>query len=278
MTEANGVTSCEIRANPDKDGSCANTASLEDYVDLLKSVRRFPSHVGIIMDGNRRWARQQLAGKGTALLGHEAGCTALKKVIFFMIQLPQIETVTVYAFSTENWKRQPIEVSGIFSLATRVFLKNIDEFAERNIRVRVLGSRVNLPKDLCQAVDSAEEKTADNTGLLLVVALNYGGDWDIAEGLKQFAQIKHTEADLEVLSCGVEAYMPSSFLAPVDLLIRTGGEKRLSNFLPLQVAYAELYFVDTLWPDFTERDFVLALSAFSSRVRRFGADSPALTL
>lgn len=246
----------------------------EEYSTVLSGIRCFPSHVAIIMDGNRRWARRELAEKGTqftALYGHEAGYVTLKNLMSFIVKVPQIKTLTVYAFSTENWKRQQTEVSGILSLATRVFVENLDDFHSRNCRVRIIGSRTNLPADLCNAVDSAEARTANNTGLLVVVALNYGGHWDISEGFKRFAE--HNGQGCTD-SLNVESFLPSSFLPPVDLLIRTGGEQRLSNFLPWQAAYAELYFVDTLWPDFTDKDFIHALRVFDSRTRRFGADAP----
>ena len=249
--------------------TCSYEEAEKFYSASLKNIRSFPSHVAIIMDGNRRWAKKQLNGADCPSFGHEYGYVALCNLICFVSKIERIKTLTVYAFSTENWNRTKEEVDAILALSLRVFTEKINDPDLNGIRIRVLGSREGLSPELSNAIEKVEVKTENNQGMVLVIAFNYGGHWDLSEGCKRLNSCVHFSSQNSPL----EQWLPSSFLPPVDLLIRTGGEKRISNFLLWQIAYAELFFIDTLWPDFSPKDFVTALEVFSLRTRRFGADS-----
>jgi undecaprenyl diphosphate synthase len=236
--------------------------------NLLNDISKFPSHVAIIMDGNRRWAKKFFNSNTEFLKGHEKGCSTLKNIINFIAKLEKIDVLTVFAFSTENWNRSPEEVQGLLSLVMQGLEEEYSALSSTNIKIRVLGSRQNLSPDLCESIDKIEKETKDKMGMQLVIAFNYGGHWDITEGCNRAIKAALSKIDDQP---SLESYMPSSFLPPVDLLIRTGGEQRLSNFLLWQLAYAECVFMDVLWPDFTPENFVHALRTFSSRERRFGS-------
>ncbi len=223
-----------------------------------------PAHVGIIMDGNGRFATA--LGKSRSY-GHRAGMERLRSFITFSSDVG-IKVLSVYAFSTENWKRPKAEVSALFSLLVEYFGTEIDALDKNNVRIKALGDIYdpNFPQAVCKAVHDAIERTKDNTGLTLCVALNYGA---YAEMLRAFELLRGTpKGELTVEKLKGSLY--TAGLPDMDLLIRTGGEMRLSNFMLLQAAYAELYFTDVLWPEFDEEKYALALGEFAHRQRRFG--------
>lgn len=228
-----------------------------------------PRHIAIIMDGNNRWLKQQ-GGKG--LEGHIAGAEAARKVIRLCAE-QGIPYLTLFAFSSENWQRPPMEVRGLMDLFARFLRKKeILQLHESRIRLRFIGNRSRFSRRLQQLIANAETLTADNSGLCVVIAADYGGRWDIANAARQLAlaavcgEIDPQDID----ETAVQSHIASGDLPPPDLCIRTGGEVRISNFLLWQLAYAELYFTPSFWPDFDEAEFTLALSDFARRQRRFG--------
>src|SRR5690554_3670138 len=226
-----------------------------------------PSHVGIIMDGNGRWAKERGLPRRE---GHLAGINALENVLRRAEKLG-IPCLTVYAFSTENWKRPVQEVKFLFQLFEETLMKRAGDLFSNNIKVKVIGRRESLPASLLKTIDRIEEKTSGNKKHTLNIAFNYGGRAEIVDVVsavireyekgKKFAQI-----DEEV----IESFLYNPEFPEVELLIRTGGEKRLSNFLLWQSAYAELYFTEKYWPAFKEKHFDKAIKSFSKRHRRFG--------
>ncbi len=227
-----------------------------------------PKHVAIIMDGNGRWAQQhslQIA------MGHQAGVESLRSIIRESSDLG-INTLSLYAFSTENWRRSNAEVSALMALLLRYFKSEIDELDEKNVRIRILGDKQGLPEQQREAVIRAEERTKNNTGLNLCIALNYGGRQEITRAAQQLAK-KVQEGLMKPEDINDEAFSRELYTAglpDVDLLIRTSGEQRLSGFLLWQCAYAEFEFPSTLWPDFTLDDYHSALEQFQQRDRRYG--------
>ncbi|WP_058912341.1 (2E,6E)-farnesyl-diphosphate-specific ditrans,polycis-undecaprenyl-diphosphate synthase [Entomohabitans teleogrylli] len=229
-------------------------------------------HVAIIMDGNGRWAKRQ--GK-MRVFGHKAGAKAVRRVVSYAAN-HGIEALTLYAFSSENWNRPAQEVSALMELFVWALDSEVKSLHRHNVRLRIIGDTSRFNARLQERIHKAETLTGNNTGLTLNIAANYGGRWDIIQGVKRLAtQVQEgllrpdqiTEEDLSNLVCMNE-------LAPVDLVIRTGGEHRISNFLLWQIAYAELWFTDVLWPDFDEQHFEEALNAFATRERRFGGTTP----
>ena len=227
-----------------------------------------PRHVAIIMDGNGRWATKKGLPRSA---GHAAGVEALREIIRASDDW-NIECLTIYAFSTENWSRSKEEVGALMSLLLKYFDSEIDELHEKNVRILILGDVDGLPDAQRSAVTSAMERTKNNTGLRLNIALNYGGRAELVHAAKllaekvQSGEMTPDEIDADALAEGLyTAGQPD-----VDLLIRTSGELRLSNFLPWQSAYAEMVFDKTLWPDFDRACYLRALREFSSRNRRFG--------
>lgn len=227
-----------------------------------------PQHVAIIMDGNGRWAKE----RGMARVqGHNAGMKALREIVKHSDVLG-VKYLTVYAFSTENWKRPEDEVSGIFKLLVRYVKSEIRELDENNVRVRILGDWSVIPEDSRKAVQTALAQTEDNSGLVFSIALNYGGRAEILRAARAAAEkvlsgeIGVGDIDEALFSEGLYTYgMPDP-----DVIIRTGGEYRLSNFLTWQSAYSELVVTPVYWPDFTPEEYDRALEEFSSRDRRFG--------
>lgn len=227
-----------------------------------------PRHVAIIMDGNGRWAK---ARRLPRIAGHKKGVEAARKVVRAAGDLG-IDVLTLYAFSSENWRRPVEEVTDLMGLLRHFILADIDELAEARVRLRVIGDYRALKPDLVKLIDGALARTADNTGTTLVVALNYGAQNELARAARTLAARVATgemSAD-EITAERIENELETHGLPPVDLLIRTSGEHRLSNFLLWQCAYAELLFVDTLWPDFDGNALRAALDDFARRERRFG--------
>ena len=230
-----------------------------------------PRHVAIIMDGNGRWAQRRGMPRS---FGHKAGVEALREIIRHSDHLG-IETLTIYAFSTENWKRSAEEVGALMGLLLEYFTKELDELHRENVRIRILGDISDMPAGLerqQQALYNAMDRTKENTGLKLNIALNYGGRQEIVAAAKKLAQlaaageINPDEIDMEMFA----SKLYTAGLPEVDFMIRTSGEIRLSNFLLYQLAYAEFYQTDVLWPDFDRKAYDEALLAYTKRNRRFG--------
>ena len=227
-----------------------------------------PRHVAIIMDGNGRWAKQH---KIQIALGHRKGVETLRAIIRESSDLG-IEALSLYAFSTENWRRSPEEVSALMGLLLEFFTSEIDELDQKNVCIRILGDKEGMPEKQREALYNAEARTDKNTGLKLNIALNYGGRAELVRAARILAEkavqgeIKPEEIDEAALSDALY----TRGLPDVDLLIRTSGEMRLSNFLLYQCAYAEFEFPTVLWPDFSLEDYHKALDTFASRDRRFG--------
>ncbi len=230
-----------------------------------------PKHVAIIMDGNGRWAKQ----KGLSRIsGHRAGVRVLQNIVNYSATLG-IEVLTVYAFSSENWKRPLTEVSMLMELFDTSLQQRFQELHDNQIRLRFIGDLSSFPKNLQELMVDAETLTTKNTGLVLAVAVNYGGRWDITNAFKElYKKVKHECIRIEDINEAlIGEFMCLSDLPEPDLLIRTGGEKRVSNYLLWHLAYTELYFDDCLWPDFTMENLEEAFKWYAGRERRFGGTS-----
>lgn len=229
---------------------------------------RLPRHIAVVMDGNGRWARARMLPR-TA--GHRAGVGAVRRTVECCGRLG-IRALTLFAFSSENWRRPREEVSVLMDLLLRTLEKESEQLHENGVRIRLVGDRERLGPALNHQIARAERLTAGNTGLELVIAASYGGRWDIAQAGRRIAEaVQAGELTPEAVDeAQFHQFMSLSDLPPPDLLIRTGGERRISNFLLWQLAYAELYFSDTLWPDFSPRELDAALCWYAGRERRFG--------
>lgn len=229
---------------------------------------RIPAHLGVIMDGNGRWA----AARGKARSeGHRAGVKALRRLVELCLRY-EVQNLTVFSFSSENWSRPKDEIAFIFSLVRRFVASDLETLISNNVRVRVLGSRDGLDDWLRRLIDEVEVKTALNTGLNLMIAFNYGGKAELTEATRRIARaVERGElrAD-EIDEHTVERALYTAGVPDPDIIIRTSGERRFSNFLLWQSAYAELVFVEENWPDFNEDSFVRVLEDYSARERRFG--------
>lgn len=223
-----------------------------------------PKHIAIIMDGNGRWATRRGLPRN---LGHKAGIKAIEKTIDAMIKF-QIPILSLFAFSTENWKRDKKEIDGIFSLVRDYISQNKEAFLKKGVRVLSMGDLSPFPEDLVTSLNDVQEKTKDNKRLILNLALNYGGRRDIVRAVNQVIQDKKSKIDEKEF----EKYLYSYPLPDPDLVIRTSGEMRISNFMMYQLAYCELYFTPVLWPDFGEKDLKKAIKDFQKRERRFGGN------
>lgn len=235
---------------------------------MMKPETNGPRHVAIIMDGNGRWAVQRNRPR---LFGHQAGAKRVREIVEACPQLG-VRYLTVFAFSTENWKRTQAEVSGLMSLFRRYITREAQALKDNNIKVRFIGDRIRLDPKLVSLMDELELLTADNDAVHLTVAINYGGRDEVARATKRLAQdvlagrLHPDDMNEETLPKYLDTYV----LPDPDLVIRTSGEARISNFLLWQSAYAEYEFVDTLWPDFTAEIFADILSSYGQRERRYG--------
>lgn len=228
-----------------------------------------PQHVAIIMDGNGRWAQRRRLPRQA---GHVAGVSAVRDVVRAASEIG-LRNLTLYAFSSENWKRPKLEVNHLMGLFRLYFRDDLDDLIERNVRIRVIGSRTRVARDIRAMIEEAELRTAHNNGLNLTLAFDYGAQEEICNAARELARAA-LEGRLDPESITPELFSTRLFtngLPEPDLIIRTSGEHRLSNFLLWQSAYAELLFVDTLWPDFNGQEFTQALDQFAQRERRFGA-------
>ena len=238
--------------------------------DLLTKIdpERMPRHIAIIMDGNGRWAAQRSLPR---VLGHRAGADAVRKTVETAARL-ELECLTLYAFSTENWKRPRFEIRALMDLLTEYLRKELHSLKENNIRFRMLGRSEELHISVLEQIRKAELSTFQNTGLQLNIALNYGGRAEIVDAVKkvgrEIAAGRLNSDDINEELLHQNLYISS--LPDPDLLIRTSGEMRISNFLLWQIAYAEMHVTETLWPDFGERDLLTSIIEYQKRNRRFG--------
>jgi undecaprenyl diphosphate synthase len=237
---------------------------------------RLPRHIAIIMDGNNRWAR----GRGLpGVAGHKAGVEAIRAVLR-AARSCGIEVLTLFAFSSENWLRPRAEVAALMQLFSTYLGSEVKKLHADGVRLRFIGQRGRLKPSLQNKMAEAERVTAGNTESTLVIAVDYGGQWDMVNVAREIAvrvargELQPDQIDEHVF----DGYTALADLPKPDLLIRTAGEQRISNFLLWQIAYAELYFTDTFWPDFAERDLLLAIEAFATRERRFGGRLDAVEL
>ena len=225
---------------------------------------RIPAHIAIIMDGNGRWAKQR---KRPRLFGHNAGMKALHTTVKTASDIG-VKVITVYAFSTENWKRSKEEVDGLMKIAVEYCAKEIDELHENNVQVRIVGDMAGLPVAVQEATTGAIEKTKNNTGLILNIALNYGGRAEIVHAVQQMMQEGLSPED--VTEETLAAHLYTAGLPDPDIMVRTGGEKRLSNFMLWQNSYAEFIFDDIWWPDFDADALYRVIEMYQQRDRRYG--------
>ena len=240
--------------------------------NILKAIREenlnVPKHVAIILDGNGRWAKKRNMPRN---YGHVQGSKAVEQIIEDGYNMG-IEYITVYAFSTENWKRSLDEVSALMKLLQKYLIDCVERSTKNNMKVRVIGDKSGLDKGIVSRINELEEITKNATGLKFTIAINYGGRDEICRAVKQIAKevsenLLSPEAVTEQL---ISDRLDTAGLPDPDLLIRTSGEERLSNFLPWQLAYTEFYFTDVLWPDFTKEDLLKAIRYYNGRERRFG--------
>ncbi|RCU48870.1 MULTISPECIES: isoprenyl transferase [Corallincola] len=231
-------------------------------------VERLPKHIAIIMDGNGRWAQQR---KKPRILGHRAGVAAVRETVRLATKW-QIKAVTLYAFSSENWRRPDTEVSLLMELFLSVLQREAKRLHKNNVRLRIIGDVSRFSDRLQERIAAAESLTQDNDGLTLNIAANYGGRWDVIQSVQKLAQslqvgsLKPEDITEEMLS----ENLTTAQQGDPDLMIRTGGDCRISNFLVWQMAYAEMYFTEELWPDFGQALFEDAINTFLGRERRFG--------
>lgn len=235
---------------------------------MPESPNRTPKHVAVIMDGNGRWAQRQNLPRHS---GHRAGVQSVREVVEVSAQRG-VEILTIFAFSSENWKRPKTEVSLLMELFMTALGREVRRLKKNNVRLEVIGDRSAFPNRLQKRIAEAEAATADNTGLRLVVAANYGGRWDIANAARQLAQ---KVAQGELAADAIDETLFGQYVCMADypepdFFIRTSGELRVSNYLLWQLAYTEFYFTDTLWPDFRTEAYSKALDEFANRQRRFG--------
>ena len=247
--------------------------TLPSEILRIPAARHSAAHVAIIMDGNGRWAQARGLPR---FEGHRRGVEALRRAVRAAIEFG-VAYLTIYSFSTENWNRPPEEVSMLMGLLKRFIRNDLAELHAHDVRVRVIGSRAGLPSDIAALLGEAEELTRANAGLMLVVAFNYGGRQEIVEAARNLARLAAAGAldPSSIDARAFEAWLDTSDIPDPDLIIRTSGEQRLSNFLLWQAAYAEFVFLPIHWPDFDKSAFQFALDEFSARERRYGGASAA---
>lgn len=232
---------------------------------MNKHQAELPNHIGIILDGNRRWAKQQgLAG----VEGHRRGAEVFRQVSLSAFDLG-VKNLSAYIFSTENWQRTEEEVSYLMKLIVKAVEKYLEEFNQRGIRIVILGSRVGLQSSVLEAIDRTEAKTHSNKKGTLAICLNYSGQQEIVDTTKKLILKKYKVEDITPKVFEQNLYSPE--IPPVDLLIRTSGEQRISGFMLWRIAYAELLFVDKFWPDYNSQDLSEAVAIYAKRQRRFGS-------
>ena len=235
----------------------------------LVNKDKMPKHIAIVMDGNGRWAKQRGLDR---LYGHKEGVSTVKRIVKAAGEI-ELKYLTLYTFSIENWNRPKEEVDGLMELMALAIVRETAELMQENVRVLLIGDLDTLPDNVRLKMKGLIEDTSSNTGLTLVLALNYGAKWEILKAvnelIKAYKKNEIDEVDEEIFS----SFLTTKGIPDPDLLIRTSGEHRLSNFLLWQCAYTEFYFIDKLWPDFQKEDLYLAIENFSSRERRYGKTS-----
>jgi len=231
-------------------------------------AKPLPAHVAIIMDGNGRWARKKLLNR---VKGHERGTETVRTIVKASREIG-IRYLTLYAFSTENWQRPKAEVTALMTLLKRFLNSEKQEMLDQNIRLNTIGDTRKLPNGVRQILDETIAATAENTGLTLTLALSYGGRTELLNMVQEIASaVKHGQADVNAISEQmIAAALDTHGIPDPDIMIRTSGEIRISNFLLWQLAYTELFFTDTLWPDFSREEFEQILQAYQQRDRRYG--------
>jgi len=227
-----------------------------------------PKHIAIIMDGNGRWAQKRLMPR---IMGHHAGVRAVRKIVEYCAK-SNVEVLSLFAFSSENWRRPKDEVNLLMELFMATLQTEVDKLDNNNIRLKIIGDKSAFSDKLQEKIRAAEQQTENNTGLTLVIAANYGGRWDITQAVQKIvAAITRGEIQEQVISEElINQYLVTADLPEPDLFIRSGGEERISNFLLWQLAYTEFYFTEALWPDFDQQLLEQAVISFKSRQRRFG--------
>jgi undecaprenyl diphosphate synthase len=227
---------------------------------IAAGTGKMPRHVAIIMDGNGRWAKKRMLPKA---MGHKRGVETVRNIVRAAGELG-LETLSLYAFSSENWKRPEDEISDLMGLMRDFIKSDLDEFASNNVRLKIIGNYKALAPDIVEMLDESIARTSQNSRTTLAVALNYGAQDEIVRAARAAAAMG------EINAASIEANLDTADLPPLDLLIRTSGEQRLSNFMLWQAAYAEFWFTETLWPDFNKDELAAALNEFARRERRYG--------
>ena len=242
----------------------SSTSSIPETLEI-------PRHIAVIMDGNGRWAKKRFLPR---VAGHKVGVETVRSMIKHCVEIG-VEYLTLFAFSSENWRRPPEEVSFLMGLFMEALKKEVIRLHKNNVRFIMIGDRGRFNEALREEITAAENLTQKNTGLTLTIAANYGGRWDVLQAVNAM-QKENPELAGHYTEEHLSPYLSMHYAPEPDLFIRTGGEKRISNFLLWQLAYSELYFTDTLWPDFDDEAFKLAIQSYQQRERRFGRTSEQL--
>ncbi len=238
----------------------------------IPDVSEIPQHIAVIMDGNGRWARKRFLPR---IAGHKRGVETVRDLVKYCVSL-KVSYLTLFAFSSENWRRPSEEVSFLMGLFMDALKREVSKLHQNNIKLVLIGDRSRFDAALIAQIEESVQLTANNTGLTLTIAANYGGRWDMLNAMNQMQLASpHLAGNFE--EAHLTPYLSMNYAPEPDLFIRTGGEKRISNFLLWQLAYTELYFTDTLWPDFNEEAFNLAIASYQKRERRFGRTSEQLS-
>jgi len=237
----------------------------------IPEVASVPQHIAVIMDGNGRWARKRFLPR---VAGHKRGVETVRELVKHCVKL-DVKFLTLFAFSSENWRRPVEEVSFLMGLFMDALDREVSKLHQNNIKLVMIGDRSHFDANLVEKINASESLTANNTGLVLTIAANYGGRWDILQAVNHM-QLALPELKGQYTEENFYSFLSMSYAPEPDLFIRTGGEMRISNYLLWQLAYTELYFTDTLWPDFDEAAFNLAITSYRQRERRFGRTSEQL--
>lgn len=240
--------------------------------NTIPEVAEIPRHIAVIMDGNGRWAKKRFLPR---VAGHKVGVETVRNMVKQCVNLG-VDYLTLFAFSSENWRRPEEEVTFLMGLFMEALKKEVAKLHKNNVRLIIIGNRAQFGAALCAEIEAAEHLTQNNTGLTLTIAANYGGRWDILQAVNAM-QKAHPSKSGGFAEEDLTPYLAMHYAPEPDLFIRTGGEKRISNFLLWQLAYSELYFTDVLWPDFDDRAFQQAIQSYQQRERRFGRTSEQLT-
>lgn len=240
--------------------------------NTIPEVAEIPRHIAVIMDGNGRWAKKRFLPR---VAGHKVGVETLRNMVKQCVNLG-VDYLTLFAFSSENWRRPEEEVTFLMGLFMEALKKEVAKLHKNNVRLIIIGNRAQFGAALCAEIKAAEHLTQNNTGLTLTIAANYGGRWDILQAVNAMQKANPSKSG-EFAEEDLTPYLAMHYAPEPDLFIRTGGEKRISNFLLWQLAYSELYFTDVLWPDFDDQAFQQAIKSYQQRERRFGRTSEQLT-